>query len=254
VKDHNFVGKNLQDHLMLRPVYKVKNIYTLNKLYYSYFEKMKAGLNFFFFRRGPLTMGASQLCGFTKSDENFATPNLQYHVAPMSTDKLGGAALHKFPAFTPTVTNIKPTSRGHIELGGSDTRIDPKIYMNYLSSEEDKKVAVKAIKITRKIVLESKAFQPYEPEEMRPGINLSDEEILVEVGKYANTVFHPVGTCKMGNDETAVVDDRLKVHGLQNLRIVDASIMPHITSGNTNAPTIMIAEKASDMVMEDSKS
>ncbi len=253
VKDSPFVGKNLHDHLMLRPVYKVKNIYTLNKLYHSYFEKMVAGLNFIFFRRGPLTMGASQLCGFTKSDGNLATPNLQYHVAPMSTDKLGGAALHNFPAFTPTVTNIRPTSRGHIELSNSDTREDPKIFMNYLSSDEDKKVAVKSIKITRKIVLESKAFKPYEPEEMRPGINLSDEEILVEVGKYANTVFHPVGTCKMGNDDTAVVNDRLKVHGLENLRIVDASIMPHITSGNTNAPTIMIAEKASDMILEDNK-
>ena len=253
VKDNPFVGKNLHDHLMLRPVYKVKNIYTLNKLYHSYFEKMVAGLNFIFFRRGPLTMGASQLCGFTKSDDNLATPNLQYHVAPMSTDKLGGAALHNFPAFTPTVTNIRPTSRGHIELSSSDTREDPKIFMNYLSSEEDKKVAVKSIKITRKIVLESKAFKPYEPEEMRPGINLSDEEILVEVGKYANTVFHPVGTCKMGNDETAVVNDRLKVRGLENLRIVDASIMPHITSGNTNAPTIMIAEKAADMIIEDNK-
>ena len=253
VKNHPFVGKNLHDHLMLRPVYKVKNIYTLNKLYHSYYEKMKAGLNFFFFRRGPLTMGASQLCGFTKSDKNLATPNLQYHVAPMSTDKLGGAALHNFPAFTPTVTNIRPTSRGHIELGSADTRVDPKIYMNYLSSEEDKKVAVKAIKITRKIVLESEAFKPYEPEEMRPGINLSDDEIVTEVGKYANTVFHPVGTCKMGNDESAVVNDRLKANGLQNLRIVDASVMPHITSGNTNAPTIMIAEKASDMIMEDYK-
>ena len=253
VKDHPYVGKNLHDHLMLRPVYKVKNIYTLNKLYHSYYLKMIAGLNFIFFRKGPLTMGASQLCGFTKSDENLATPNLQFHVAPMSTDKLGGAGLHDFPAFTPTVTNIRPTSRGHIELGNADTRVSPKIFMNYLSSDEDKKIAIKSIKITRKIVLESKAFKPYEPEEMRPGINLSDEEILSEVGKYANTVFHPVGTCKMGSDETAVVNDRLKAHGLENLRIVDASIMPHITSGNTNAPTIMIAEKASDMILEDNK-
>ena len=125
--------------------------------------------------------------------------------------------------------------------------------MNYLSSEEDKKIAVKAIKITRKIVLESESFKPYEPEEMRPGMNLTDEEIVTEVGKYANTVFHPVGTCKMGNDENAVVNDRLKAKGLENLRIVDASIMPHITSGNTNAPTIMIAEKAADMIMEDYK-
>ena len=123
--------------------------------------------------------------------------------------------------------------------------------MNYLSTEEDKKIVIKSIQIIRKIVLDSKAFQPYRPKEMRPGINLSDEEIVKEVGKYANTVFHPVSTCKMGNDDKAVVSDRLKVHGLKNLRIVDASIMPHITSGNTNAPTIMIAEKAADMILED---
>ena len=169
----------------------------------------------------------------------------------MSADKLGGATLHKFPAFTPTVCNLRPTSRGNISIVDQDTRIHPKITMNYLSTEEDKKIAVKSIKIVRKIVLESKAFKPYSPEEMRPGLNLNDEDIVKEVGKYANTVFHPVSTCKMGNSEKAVVSDRLKVHGLKNLRIVDASIMPHITSGNTNAPTIMIAEKAADMILEE---
>ena len=198
-----------------------------------------------------MTMGASQLCGFTKSDSTFDTPNLQFHVAPMSADKLGGAALHKFPAFTPTVCNLRPTSRGNVSIDDQDTRNDPKITMNYLSTEEDKKIAVKVIQIVRNIVLESKAFKPYQPIEMRPGLNLSDEKIVKEVGKYANTVFHPVSTCKMGNDDKAVVNDRLKAHGLENLRIVDASIMPHITSGNTNAPTIMIAEKAADMILED---
>ena len=137
---------------MLRPVYKVKNIYTLNQLYHSYYRKLLVGLEYLFFRSGPITMGASQLCGFTKSDPSLATPNLQFHVAPMSTDKLGGAALHKFPAFTPTVCNLSPTSRGDISIADQDTRINPKITMNYLSTEEDKNVAVKAIKITRNII------------------------------------------------------------------------------------------------------
>ena len=197
-------------------------------------------------------MGASQLCGFTKSDPSLATPNLQFHIAPMSTDKLGGDTLHKFPAFTPTICNIRPTSRGQISIASNDTRDDPLITMNYLSTDEDKKIALKAIKITRNIILNSKAFKPYYPKELRPGINLNDNEILSEVGKYANTVFHPVGTCRMGIDNNAVVDNRLKLKGIQNLRIIDASIMPHITSGNTNAPTIMIAEKGADMVIKDS--
>ena len=253
IKNVETIGKNLHDHLMLRPVYKVKNIYTLNQLYHSYYRKFLTGLEYFFLRSGPMTMGASQLCCFTKSDPSFETPNLEFHIAPMSTDKLGGAALHNFPAFTPTVCNIRPTSRGHVSIVSKDTRDDPKITMNYLSTNEDKEIAVKAIKLTRNIVLESNAFKPYEPEELRPGLNLNNDEILKEVGKYANTVFHPVGTCKMGNDNKAVVNERLIAHGLEGLRIVDASVMPHITSGNTNAPTIMIAEKAADMILQDQK-
>ena len=253
IRNVDAVGKNLHDHLMLRPVYKVKNIYTLNQLYHSYYRKFMVGLEYFFFRSGPMTMGASQLCGFAKSDPALATPNLQFHIAPMSADKLGGAALHTFPAFTPTICNLRPTSRGHISIASSDTRVDPKITMNYLSTHEDKKVAVQAIRLTRDIVLKSNAFKPYAPEELRPGINLDDDEIVTEVGKYANTVFHPVSTCRMGNDENAVVSDRLLVHGLEGLRIVDASVMPHITSGNTNAPTIMIAEKAADMILANQK-
>jgi len=251
IKNVDAVGKNLHDHLMLRPVYKVKNIYTLNQLYHSYYRKLLVGLEYLFFRSGPMTMGASQLCGFTKSDPTLATPNLQFHVAPMSADKLGGTSLHKFPAFTPTACNLRPTSRGNISISSNDSRDDPLITMNYLSTEEDKKIAVKAIQIIRDIVLNSNAFKPYKPKEMRPGLGLSDDEIVREVGKYANTVFHPVGTCKMGSDEKAVVNDRLVAHGLEGLRIVDASVMPHITSGNTNAPTIMIAEKAADMILAD---
>jgi len=255
VKNHPSVGKNLHDHLMLRPVYKVKNLDTLNDIYHSYYRKIITGINFFLFKKGPLTVGASYLCGFIKSDNHLETPNLQFHVSPASTDFLGKTTLHNFPAFTPTIVNLRPTSRGKIEIKSPDSRIAPKIQMNYLSTDEDREMAGKAIKITRNIVMNSKAFKEYEPEELRPGINITDNETLAkEAGKYANTIFHPVSTCRMGNDEKAVVNDKLVAHGLENLRIVDASIMPHITSGNTNAPTIMIAEKAADMIIASSKS
>ena len=254
IKNQPAVGKNLQDHLMLRPVYKIKNLETLNEVHHNLFKKMVTGINYFVFRKGPLTMGASHLCGFIKSDEHLETPNLQFHVSPMSTDVLGNTTLHKFPAFTPTICNVKPTSRGSVELDGNDTRNDPKIRMNYLSTPEDRDIAGKAIKITRKIVMESKAFKPYAPSELRPGIDITDNEQLVtEAGKFANTVFHPVSTCRMGNDGESVVSDRLLAHGLKGLRIVDASVMPAITSGNTNAPTIMIAEKGADFILEDQK-
>ena len=255
VKDHASVGKNLHDHLMLRPVYKVKNLDTLNDIYHSYYRKIITGIKFFVFKKGPLTVGASYLCGFIKSDNYLETPNLQFHVSPASTDFLGKTTLHNFPAFTPTITNLRPTSRGKVEIKSVDTRIAPKIKMNYLSTDEDKEMAGKSIKITRNIVMNSKAFNRYEPEELRPGIHITDNETLAqEAGKYANTIFHPVSTCRMGKDEKAVVNDRLVAHGLKNLRIVDASIIPHITSGNTNAPTIMIAEKAADMIIANSKS
>ncbi len=249
------VGKNLQDHIMMRPVYKVKNIKTLNKKINSFFGKMLIGMEYIFYRKGPMTMGASQLCGFAKSDASRETPNLQFHIQPISTDKLGGANLHDFNAFTPTVANIRPTSRGEISIISADTRDNPKIKMNYLSTSEDRKVTADGLKLIRKIVLETNAFAKYEPEEFRPGISIQDDEELVKAASnYSQTIFHPVGTCKMGKDEISVVNDRLVAHGLKNLRIVDASIMPNITSGNTNAPTIMIAEKASDMIIEDNKS
>ena len=255
VKNLHGVGKNLQDHIMMRPVYKVKNIKTLNKKINSFFGKMLIGMEYIFLRKGPMTMGASQLCGFAKSDSSRDTPNLQFHIQPISTDKLGGANLHNFDAFTPTVANIRPTSRGEINIASADTRDVPKIKMNYLSTPEDRKVTADGLKMIRKIVLETKSFAKYEPEEFRPGISIKDDEELVKAASdYAQTIFHPVGTCKMGNDQNSVVNDRLLVHGLKNLRIVDASIMPNITSGNTNAPTIMIAEKAADMIIEDNKS
>ena len=206
------MGKNLIDHLMLRPVYKIKNLDTLNSIYHSNYKKIITGIQFLLWRKGPLAVGASYLCGFIKSDKHLEMPNLQFHVSPASTDFLGKSTLHNFPAFTPTITNLRPTSRGTVEIKSPDTRIAPKIQMNYLSTDEDREIAGKAIKITRNIVMNSKVFKKYEPEELRPGIDITDNETLAkEAGKYASTIFHPVSTCRMGNDDTAVVNDRLKL-------------------------------------------
>ena len=255
IKNLKGVGKNLQDHLMFRPVYKVKNLKSLNKKINSFIGNSLIALEYIFKQSGPMTMGASQVCGFVKSDSSRSTPNLQFHVQPISTDILGATKLHDFDGITPTVANIRPTSRGEINIISNDIREYPKIKMNYLSTEDDRYVAAQGLKIVRDIMLGTKTFKKYETEEYRPGINIKGDEELVKAGSdYAQTIFHPVGTCKMGMDENAVVNDRLCVHGIENLRIVDASIMPNITSGNTNAPTIMIAEKASDMIIEDSKS
>jgi choline dehydrogenase len=244
------VGENLQDHLMFRPIYKIQNIKSLNKKINSLFGKLLIGLEYVFNRSGPMTIGASQLGMFAKSDSSLEMPDLQWHVQPMSMDTLGATKNHDFHAFTPTVSNIRPTSRGHVNIVDKDSRVYAKVKMNYLSTSEDRRIAAAGLKLTRKIVLESETFKKFSPEEYRPGPHLTeDEDILKAAADYAQTIFHPVGTCKMGQDDMAVVDDQLKVHGIKNLRVIDASIMPNITSGNTNAPTIMIAEKGADMIL-----
>ena len=248
------VGKNLQDHLMFRPIYKVKNLKSLNGKINSVIGNMLMGLEYIFKQSGPMTMGASQVCFFAKSDSSRATPNLQCHVQPISTDILGADKMHEFDGITPTIANIRPTSRGEINIISDDSREDPKIKMNYLSTEDDRYVAAQGLKLIRKIMLETETFKKYKPEEYRPGLHLKEDEELVKAGsEYAQTIFHPVGTCKMGDDILSVVNDKLSVHGLQNLRIVDASIMPNITSGNTNAPTIMIAEKGAEFILNNQK-
>ena len=248
------VGKNLQDHLMFRPVYKVKNLKSLNKKINSLFGNLLIGLEYIFNQSGPMTMGASQVCGFTKSDSSRATPNLQFHVQPISTDILGATKMHDFDGITPTVANVRPTSRGEVNIASSDSRVSPKIKMNYLSTQDDRRVAAQGLKLVRKIMLETKVFEKYQPQEYRPGIHIKDDEELVKAAsEYSQTIFHPVGTCKMGKGTDAVVNDRLSVHGLENLRVIDASIMPNITSGNTNAPTIMIAEKGAEFILSNQK-
>lgn len=244
------VGDNLQDHLQLRLAFRVKNAVTLNTLLDSWWAKAKMALEYAFKRTGPLTMPPSQLGAFAKSDPAQATPNLEYHVQPISLDRFGEPP-HKFPAFTASVCNIRPTSRGSVRITSNDPRAHPAIAPNYLSTDEDRRVAVEAIRLTRRIVNESVALKVYSPEEFMPGPQLQTEaELLQAAGRIGTTIFHPVGTCKMGraDDATAVVDTQLRVRGLEGLRVIDASVMPTITSGNTNAPVMMIAERGSRLV------
>ena len=244
------VGENLQDHLQIRAVYKVKNAKTLNQQANSLIGKMGIGLQYFLFKRGPMTMSPSQLGGFVKSSPERETPNLEYHVQPLSLPKFG-EPLHPFPAFTASVCNLRPESRGHVRIKSTDPNQHPAIQPNYLSAPADRQVAADALRLTRRIV-GAEAMKRFEPEEFLPGLEFAaDEDLAREAGNIATTIFHPVGTCKMGSDPAAVVDDRLRVQGIAGLRIADASIMPTITSGNTNAPAIMIAEKASEMILED---
>ncbi|WP_149137069.1 GMC family oxidoreductase [Cupriavidus campinensis] len=248
------VGENLQDHLQLRAVMKVDGVRTLNTRVARWWGKLGIGLQYAFNQSGPMSMAPSQLGAFARSDPSYTRPNLEYHVQPLSLDKFGDP-LHAFNAFTASVCNLRPSSRGSVHIEDADFRRAPAIAPNYLSTEEDRKVAADSLRLTRRIVA-SPALAPYKPQEWLPGAAFETDEQLAEAaGAIGTTIFHPVGTCRMGtaNDPDAVVDNRLRVRGIAGLRVVDASVMPLITSGNTNSPTIMIAERASDMIREDRK-
>ncbi len=243
------VGENLQDHLQIRMQYKVKNVQTLNGMANSLMGKAAMALEYFVFRTGPLTMPPSQAGAFAKSDPAEPTPNIEWHVQPLSLDKFG-EPLHSFAAITPSVCNLRPASRGRVRIKSPDASAYPEIRLNYLSEDIDRRVAVDAMRFTRRI-MSAKALAKYEPEEYRPGMDVQDEKDLEKAaGQLGTTIFHPVGTCKMGRDPMAVVDDELRVHGVARLRVVDASIFPRITSGNTNAPTYVIAEKGARSILK----
>jgi choline dehydrogenase len=251
VLDRPGVGANLQDHLQLRMIYKVDGIKTLNERYHSPFGFAGMFAEYALFRRGPLTMAPSQLGLFTRSDPDQERANLQYHVQPLSLDKFGDP-LHKFPAFTASVANLRPTSRGTVRLRSRDAAEPPLIKPNYLSTDEDRRIAVNAIRLTRRIAAQP-ALAPFHPAEYLPGASVpdDDEQALVKAaGDVGTTIFHPIGTAKMGlaSDPLMVVDSELRVAGIERLRVVDASVMPTITSGNTNAPTMMIAEKGAALL------
>jgi len=256
VLDRPGVGANLQDHLQLRLIYKVEGVTTLNERYHAPLGLARMLAEYALWRRGPLTMAPSQLGLFTRSDPDQERANLQYHVQPLSLERFG-EPLHNFPAFTASVCNLRPTSRGSVRLRSGEPADAPAIKPNYLSTEEDRRIAASAIRLTRRIVAQA-ALKPFRPDEYLPGAAVRDDDdaaLVKAAGDIGTTIFHPVGTAKMGllSDPMTVVDDRLRVAGLERLRVIDASVMPAITSGNTNAPTMMIAEKGAAMLREHAK-
>jgi choline dehydrogenase-like flavoprotein len=248
VLDKPGVGENLQDHLQLRLIHKVTGVKTLNETYKSLMNRALMGVDYALRRRGPLTMAPSQLGAFTRSDPHQERPNIQFHVQPLSLDKFGDP-LHDFPAFTTSVANLRPTSRGRVRLRSADPADKPAIQPNYL--------AIDSVRVARRIVAQP-ALQRFKPVEYLPGEQIRDDDdaaLAKSAGDIGTTIFHPVGTAKMGrkDDAMAVVDERLRLIGLENVRVIDASVMPTITSGNTNSPTIMIAEKGAMMIREDAR-
>ncbi|WP_106796857.1 GMC family oxidoreductase [Rhizobium sp. H4] len=243
------VGENLQDHLQIRTVFRIEGARTLNQLYHNLFSRAGMGLQYAINRSGPLSMAPSQLGIFAKSDPAVATADLEYHVQPLSTDRLG-EPLHRYPAVTVSVCNLRPESRGTVHVTTSDASQPPEIRPNYLSTVGDRLLAAKSIRHARRL-MGTRAIARFNPQEMLPGQEYeSDEDLIRRAGDIATTIFHPVGTCKMGSDPMAVVDAQLHVHGVAKLRVVDASIMPAIVSGNTNSPVIMIAEKAAEAIIK----
>jgi choline dehydrogenase len=255
VLDRPGVGRNLQDHLQQRAIYKVTGVRTLNETYWSLPRRAMMGLDYAFRRRGPLTMAPSQLGIFTRSDATRERANMQFHVQPLSLDKFGDP-LHRFPAITVSACNLQPTSRGTVRLRSADPAEKPLIAPNYLSTDDDRQVAADAIRTTRQL-MQQKALARYHPSELLPGPSVGDDDasLAKAAGDIGTTIFHPVGTAKMGTttDAYAVVDERLRFFGVAGLRVADASVMPTITSGNTNTPTAMIAEKGATMILEDAR-
>lgn len=245
------VGRNLQDHLQVRAVFAVEDVKTLNTMADSWVGKAGIGLEYLLKRSGPMSMAPSQLGCFTRSSPEHAWPNIEYHVQPLSLDAFG-EPLHRFNAFTASVCNLNPTARGHVQIRSPRCEDAPGILANYLSTDEDRRVAADSLRLTRRIAAQP-ALAKYRPREVKPGIQYeSDEDLAKLAGDIGTTIFHPVGTCKMGaaTDSMAVVDPKLRVRGVRGLRIADASVMPLITSGNTNAPTLMIAERAAEWIQE----
>jgi choline dehydrogenase len=247
VADRANVGENLQDHLQVRLAYKVSGVKSMNERYQSLIERAKIGMEYALWRTGPMTMAPSQLGAFARSDPSRETPNLQYHVQPLTLPKFGDP-LDPFPAFTASVCNLRPTSRGTVRITSAEPTAHPAIAPGYLSTEDDRRVAADAIRLTRRIAMQD-ALQKYKPIEFRPGPEVDgDEKLAKAAGDVGTTIFHPVGTCRMGSDAASVVDTELRVRGVDGLRVIDASVMPTITSGNTNSPTLMIAEKGAALI------
>jgi choline dehydrogenase len=245
------VGKNLQDHLQVRMVFKT-NTRTLNDELNTWWKKALIGLQYALFRTGPLTLSASQVYIFTNTSLDGSRPNIQFHMQPLSADKPGDG-VHPFSAFTMSICNLRPQSRGEVTINSKNPEDLPKIIPNYLSTKSDQKIAIDSIKVARKIANANPLKQHILDEFVPGGSLVSDEDLLEAARNNSQSIYHPVGTCKMGNDKNSVVDDQLKVYGVSGLRVVDASIMPELVSGNTNAPTMMIAEKAAEMILSDNK-